>query len=150
MPISGNELLVLLVLAAVLIGPERLPYYAQQLGSFVRQARRLVAGAKSQLKAELGPDFEDVDWSQFDPRRYDPRRIVQDALLEDGAPSSGQAGAPGRQVTPARPAEPPSSAPAPRAPALGAGALGVVAGASAAAAVGPGEPAATPFDDEAT
>ncbi len=88
MPISGNELLVLLVLAAFLIGPERLPEYAEQVARLVRGARRYISGARTRIRSELGPDFDDVDWTQFDPRRYDPRRIVRDALLEDDKPAA--------------------------------------------------------------
>lgn len=83
MPISGNEFLVLLVLAAVLIGPERLPGYARQLGNLVRGLRRMASGAQSRIAAELGPELGDVNWSQLDPRRYDPRRIVREALFDD-------------------------------------------------------------------
>ena len=36
----------------------------------------------------MGPEFEDVDWRQFDPRQYDPRRIVREALLDDPTPDA--------------------------------------------------------------
>lgn len=123
MPISGNELLIILLLAAFLIGPERLPKYADQVGQFVRVVRRMVTDAKVQLKEELGPEVGDVDWSQFDPRRYDPRRIVREALLEEPGPA------------------------APAAPGSRAGVLAGEAPSSGDRAV-PGAPA--PFDDEAT
>ena len=87
MPISGNELLVLLVLGALLIGPERLPQYAAQVARLVRQLKRLTSSARSRIREELGPEFDDVDWAQFDPRRYDPRRIVREALIEDAPPA---------------------------------------------------------------
>lgn len=95
-PISGNEFLVLLVLAAVLIGPERMPGYARQLGNLVRELRRMASGAQSRIAAELGPEMQDVDWSQLDPRRYDPRRIVREALFDE-APGVGRS-APGGPV----------------------------------------------------
>jgi sec-independent protein translocase protein TatB len=81
--INGGELLVLLVVAAIVIGPERLPKYAEQLGQWVRRARRFVADTKERVDAELGEESSGVDWSALDPRKYDPRRIVRDALLED-------------------------------------------------------------------
>ena len=40
--------------------------------------------AREQLKEQMGPDFEDVDWTRYDPRQYDPRRIVLEALMNDG------------------------------------------------------------------
>jgi sec-independent protein translocase protein TatB len=80
--ISGSELVVLLAVAAVVLGPERLPQYAQQLGRLVRELRRMAQGASTQMRTEMGPEFDDIDWRKFDPRQYDPRRIVRDALSD--------------------------------------------------------------------
>ncbi|MFT4232709.1 MAG: twin-arginine translocase TatA/TatE family subunit [Leucobacter sp.] len=78
-----NKILVILVIAMFVLGPERLPVYAKKLGEFVRSVRRMTDGAKDRLREEMGPEFEDVDWRQLDPRQYDPRRIIRDALVED-------------------------------------------------------------------
>ncbi len=80
--ISGPEFIVLLAVAAVVLGPERLPHYAQQLGRLVRELRRMAQGASQQVRTEMGPEFDDIDWRKFDPRQYDPRRIVRDALAD--------------------------------------------------------------------
>lgn len=82
--INGGELLVLGAVAVVVLGPERLPSYAAQLGRLVREARTFARGAREQVRNEMGPEFDDIDWKSLDPRRYDPRRIVRDALLDDG------------------------------------------------------------------
>ena len=42
----------------------------------------MAEGAKDQLKDQLGPEYEDINWRQYDPRQYDPRRIVKEALLD--------------------------------------------------------------------
>ncbi|MFF2269454.1 twin-arginine translocase TatA/TatE family subunit [Cellulosimicrobium cellulans] len=81
--INGAEFVVLLVVAVIVIGPERLPRYAEQLGSFVRSARGYLRDAKARVDAEIGDEIGDVDWSKLDPRQYDPRRIVREALLDD-------------------------------------------------------------------
>ena len=83
---NGEEFLILIVIAAVVIGPERLPAYAEQLGRLVRQLKSMATGATKMVKEELGPDLGDIDLSQFDPRKYDPRRIVREALMEDILP----------------------------------------------------------------
>ena len=82
--INGGELLIIIVLAVVLIGPERMPQYAAQLARLVKRLRALASDARERVADELGPEMADVDWSKLDPRKYDPRRIVRDALLEDG------------------------------------------------------------------
>lgn len=123
--INGWELVIILVVAMLVIGPERLPAYAEQLGGLVRRGRDLLRNAKARVDDELGPEFTDVDWSKLDPRQYDPRKIVRDALLDDepltgpGAPSGTAASA---------------ASDGGRRPQAGAGA----------------EPGKAPYDDEAT
>lgn len=80
--INASELVVLLVVAAVVLGPERLPQYAQQLARLVRELRRMAQGAGDSVRRELGPEFDEVDWRKLDPRQYDPRRIVREALAD--------------------------------------------------------------------
>ena len=81
--INGSEFLLILVVAVLVIGPERLPKYAAQLGAWVRTMRQFLRTAKERVDAELGEQAADVDWTALDPRRYDPRRIVREALLDD-------------------------------------------------------------------
>lgn len=81
--INGGEFIILLVVAVLVIGPERLPGYAEQLAGIVRKVKVFMADTKEKVSEELGPEMGEVDWAQLDPRRYDPRRIVRDALLED-------------------------------------------------------------------
>ncbi|GAA4790989.1 Sec-independent protein translocase TatB [Rothia endophytica] len=81
--ISGLEFIVLAILVFVVIGPERMPEYAQQLKDFVKQIRRIAFDAKDDLKETLGPDLGDINWRQYDPRQYDPRVIVREAFAED-------------------------------------------------------------------
>ncbi|MFM5951027.1 MAG: twin-arginine translocase TatA/TatE family subunit [Micrococcales bacterium] len=86
--LSGEKLLILGVLAALILGPDRLPEYARKLAQFIKSIRRMADGAQSQLKDELGEGYDDVDWRKLDPRQYDPRRIIRDALKEDAAPTA--------------------------------------------------------------
>lgn len=80
--INGWEFVLLIVLAVVILGPERLPEYAAKLAHAIRRLRVLAEGAKDQLKDQLGPEYQDINWRQYDPRQYDPRRIVREALAE--------------------------------------------------------------------
>ncbi len=78
-----EKLLVIAVIAAFLIGPERLPRYAEALARFTNRSREFLRGARSRVKDEMGPEFDEVDWRKLDPRQYDPRRIIREALLDD-------------------------------------------------------------------
>nr|WP_255316635.1 hypothetical protein [Nesterenkonia sp. Act20] len=73
----------MVVLALVILGPERLPQYARNLARWVRQARDMAEDAKGRFKDETGTDFDDVDWKRYDPRQYDPRRIIREALSDE-------------------------------------------------------------------
>lgn len=99
--INGGEFLILAVIVLLVVGPERLPHYAAQLGRMVRELRRMAEGARDQVKAELGPDFDDIDWAKLDPRQYDPRRIVREALSDvmDDAPAKRTTGSTGSSMT---------------------------------------------------
>lgn len=110
--INGLELVVLAIIAVVVLGPERLPEYAAQLARLVKGLRRMATGAREQLREEVGPELDEVDWRKLDPRQYDPRRIIKEALLDDiedvfkpvspGAPAAAA-------VSPAVAARPPVS-----------------------------------------
>jgi sec-independent protein translocase protein TatB len=91
--ITLDKLLLIAVLAAILIGPERLPALAEKLGALVRGLRDLAGGAKERMREEMGPEFDEVDWRRLDPRQYDPRRIVMDALRDDPKPQDFAAAA---------------------------------------------------------
>ncbi len=47
------EILLILVLALVIIGPERLPSAARKAGFFVGKARRYIEGVRSEVEEEL-------------------------------------------------------------------------------------------------
>ncbi|WP_426623606.1 Sec-independent protein translocase TatB [Leifsonia sp. McL0607] len=87
--LTPEKLLIIAVIAAFLIGPERLPLYAAKFSQFIRSMRDTANGAKARMKEEMGPEFDDVDWKKLDPRQYDPRRIVREALMDNTpAPSA--------------------------------------------------------------
>ena len=90
-----EKFLLLLIVAALLLGPERLPRYAEGLARLTKRTREWLSGARTRVKEEMGEDFDDVQWSRLDPRQYDPRRIIRDALLDDAPVPSVRAAAAG-------------------------------------------------------
>lgn len=81
--ISGPEFLVIILVAVIVVGPQRLPEYARKLTQAVRRLRVFLDDAKEQIAEEVGPELADLNLSDLDPRNYDPRKIVRDALGED-------------------------------------------------------------------
>jgi sec-independent protein translocase protein TatB len=100
-----EKFIVIGIIAAVLIGPQRLPQYAQKLGQFIQTFRAFAEASKTRAESELGMPLNTADWnSQI--QQYDPRRIVRDAW--NGAPQNGthQNGAPQDAATSATGATP--------------------------------------------
>lgn len=58
--IGWGEMLVLVVVGLVILGPERLPGAIRWSSNALRQARDYISGATSNLREELGPDFDDL------------------------------------------------------------------------------------------
>jgi sec-independent protein translocase protein TatB len=97
--LSGEKLLILGLIAVFILGPDRLPHYAQQLAKFAKTIKRMADGAKDQLSNEIG---EELDWKKLDPRQYDPRRIIREALADEisAAPNATALNQPKRQAQP--------------------------------------------------
>lgn len=54
--VGSSELIILLLIGLVVLGPKRLPQIANQLGSWIGQARRMTRAMKRQLEDELNLD----------------------------------------------------------------------------------------------
>lgn len=72
------EIGVILVVALLVFGPEKLPELAKQAGGFVRTLRQMAENAKQDLGREMGEDFSDLNL-----RDLDPREIVRRNFLDD-------------------------------------------------------------------
>ena len=79
--INGPEFLLLLVIAVVLFGPERLPDLARKAARVVQYVRTIAGTAQEQLTKELGPGFEDVDMRDLNPKTF-----IQKHLLDEVDP----------------------------------------------------------------
>ena len=96
--ISSAELLLLLVIGLIVLGPKRLPEIANKIGGWVGQARRMTRVMKRQLEEELNvDDLNSIKAPQieklFDPTAApDPSDPVYDdtedvaAVAEDHIP----------------------------------------------------------------
>jgi sec-independent protein translocase protein TatB len=83
--IGWGELVILLVAALVILGPDRLPGAITWVSKSIRQVKEYANGASQQLKDELGTDFEDLrkplaDLNQL--RGMTPRAVITKHLLD--------------------------------------------------------------------
>lgn len=72
------ELMVIIVVAVIVFGPDRLPEFARQAGRLVRQVRTFTQSARDDIRSELGPEFADFEITDLDPRRA-VRKYIEDA-----------------------------------------------------------------------
>ena len=86
--LSPFKLLVLAVLALIIFGPKELPKIASQAGRVLRDLRRIAEGAKNDLREGLGPEFQDFEIEDLNPKRF-----LQKHLLDDLNGGSAQAAA---------------------------------------------------------
>ncbi len=58
--VGWGEMLVLLVVGLVVLGPERLPGAIRWTATSLRQVRDYLSGMTNQLREDIGPDFDDL------------------------------------------------------------------------------------------
>lgn len=134
--IGWGEMLVLVVVGLVVLGPERLPGAIRWATNAVRQARDYLSGATSQLREDLGPEFEDLKQPLSELQKLrgmTPRAALTKHLLDgDDSWLTGAFDHPEKPQTQITPTPPGAPTPPP-------------------AASGPSTPGApAPFDADAT
>jgi sec-independent protein translocase protein TatB len=124
--VGWGEMLVLVIAGLVILGPERLPGAIRWTSGALRQGRDYISGATSQLREDLGPEFDDLrePLSELNKLRGMTTRAALTKHLLDGDDSIFT-GRIDRPVDPPTPQLNPPSA-------------------------GPEPPATTPFDPDAT
>jgi sec-independent protein translocase protein TatB len=68
--LSITKILVLAVIALIVFGPNELPKVASQAGKMLRDLRRIAEGAKADLREGLGPEFQDFDFEDLNPKTF--------------------------------------------------------------------------------
>lgn len=86
--LTFEKLLLVGLIAAVVIGPHRLPGVVARFASLLGGLRRTVDTARERAAIELGVPVDATEWRALDPRRYDPRRIIAEALAAPAATAS--------------------------------------------------------------
>ena len=88
--IGPFELLIIVVIALVVVGPERLPEMMYQIGQGINKAKRMILDLRDQARSELGDDYDSFEEMTRQIRELDPRRQIQElsrSLLDDSAPA---------------------------------------------------------------
>lgn len=76
--LSLTKLLILAVIALIVFGPNELPKVASQVGRFLRDLRRIADGATAELRQGLGPEFENFELEDLNPRKFVTKHLFDD------------------------------------------------------------------------
>lgn len=97
--IGFSEILILCLIGLIVLGPERLPRVANQIGSWVGQARRMTRMMRRQLEEELNFDKDfnikptihqtPNDDDSYSPLHSQPARTVAGVDIEDRGKDDG-------------------------------------------------------------
>ncbi len=72
------ELVALAAIALFVFGPDKLPKFAADAGRMLRQLRAMAQGAKDEVTGALGPEFNDLNLSDLDPRSFVKRQLLEE------------------------------------------------------------------------
>jgi len=84
--VGWGEILILVIVGIIVVGPERLPRIITDVKAMIHAARGAITSAKEELGDDFKEDFEDFrkPLSQInDMRRMGARGLVSKALLDD-------------------------------------------------------------------
>lgn len=79
--IGLSEIMVLLLGALFIFGPDRLPGLARDAAGALKRLRETVTGARGQIHEQLGPEFDHL--RDVDLRSLNPKTFIRKHLLED-------------------------------------------------------------------
>jgi len=95
LPVGFSELVVLFVIGLLILGPERLPRVATQIGRWVGKARRTANQLRYQLERELAlADIEEKKREREKREPADPESTKPTVPGEESVRSEPQAGTP--------------------------------------------------------
>lgn len=77
-----SEILVLVVFAVILFGPEKLPELARKTGRVLNYVRNIANDAKGQIGKELGPEFENLSLADLSPKALVNKHILNPVQAE--------------------------------------------------------------------
>ncbi|MGW3181382.1 sec-independent translocase [Kitasatospora sp. NPDC001119] len=74
--VSGLEVLTLVVMAIIIFGPDKLPKLIQDTMNVVRKIRSFADNAKEDIRSELGPDFQDFEFEDLNPKTFVRKQLM--------------------------------------------------------------------------
>ncbi|MFF7992772.1 sec-independent translocase [Kitasatospora xanthocidica] len=74
--VGGLEILTLAVMAIIIFGPDKLPKLIQDTMGFIRKVRSFADNAKEDIRSELGPEFQDFEFEDLNPKTFVRKQLM--------------------------------------------------------------------------
>jgi Tat protein translocase TatB subunit len=81
--VGWGEIALLVIVALFVFGPEKLPQVAQEAGRMIRSLRKMARDFSEDVKQELGPEFQDLDLEDLNPRTFVRKRLLSEFDEDD-------------------------------------------------------------------
>lgn len=79
---SPTEIAVLIIIAVVMFGPDKVPQYARKAARIFHYLRNIANSTRDQLREDLGPKYADLEIQDLSPKNF-VRKYVLDEFRED-------------------------------------------------------------------
>ena len=83
--IDATEFVILIVLAVVMFGPERIPQFSRKAARVFVYLRDVANNAQSQLRTELGPEYADLNLADLNPKSLVRKHLSSEIAAIDEA-----------------------------------------------------------------
>nr|WP_269452206.1 twin-arginine translocase TatA/TatE family subunit [Tessaracoccus coleopterorum] len=78
-------MVIIIVLAVVLFGPEKLPQYSRKAARVFVYLRDIANNAKNTIGTELGPEYADLELKDLNPKAFLAKQLQNEVALIDEA-----------------------------------------------------------------
>ena len=83
--ISAVEIILLIVIATIMFGPEKIPEFSRKAARVFVYVRDIANNAQTQLRNELGPEYADLDIRDLNPKAFVAKHMQEEIQLIDEA-----------------------------------------------------------------
>lgn len=82
--IDGVELVLIVVLAILLFGPDKMPEYSRKAARIFVYLRNVANNTQSTLREQLGPEYADLELKDLNPKAFIKKHLSQEvAAIEE-------------------------------------------------------------------
>ncbi|MFV0428641.1 MAG: sec-independent translocase [Arachnia sp.] len=83
--IDAVEFVVLIVVAVVVFGPERLPQFSRKAARVLVYLRDIANNAQTQLRTELGPEYSNLELKDLNPKTFIRKQLADEIKVIEEA-----------------------------------------------------------------